>query len=271
MRLGPIVVKPKAAFCSLPMPYHSEEGFSPVDSVKAITTLMDELWPGLQLIVGLKRRGENVRGWSWKRQLVTVSQSLNHKSFDDYTRAMRSRYRNKLIARRRKWEDVEISSHDGQNFDTKEYGLYIDLLKNVKYPTEVMSYDFFREMPVPHIFLKAQHQNIALAWALLIPFGKELYMLFCGINRKHRNQYDSYHNILCEVVKYGIEKGYNKIHYGQTAEVAKIEIGGVPEERYMLMRHTNPQINRLIAKTHIFGNRMNNPVQRVFNVQKIDK
>jgi hypothetical protein len=267
MRFGPIVVKPKTTFCSLPMPFHSEKGFRPEGCINKITILMDDLWPGFQLIVGMKSQSVNIPGWTWKRQLVTVSQSLNYESFEHYTKEMRSRYRNKLIVRRKKWKGIEISQHTGNDFDLNEYKLYYDLLKNVQYPTEVMSCEFFQEMPLPHLFIKAQRQDIVLAWALLIPFGKELYMLFCGINRKYRNQYDSYHNLLCEVVKFGIAGGYNKLYLGQTAEIAKIEIGGVPEERYMLMRHTNPLINSLIGKTPFFSNRINNPEQHLFRYQ----
>lgn len=267
VRLGHVVAKPKATYCSLPMPFHSEKGFRPVGCINKIAALMDGLWPGLQLIVGMKEKGENIKGWTWKRQLVTLTMLLKYTSLDQYIGEMRSKYRNKTVARRENWKDVTVFMHRGMEFTQSEYSLYCDLVRSVKYPTELMSIDYFRNITVPHIYLKATLGNTIIAWALLMPYEKEIYMLFCGINKKHQKHYDSYHNLLLEVVKYCIAEKYEKIHFGQTAEIAKQEIGAVLEERFMLIRHSNPMVNCIVAKTALFNNRAKVPKQHIFKAQ----
>jgi len=266
--LNRLVIYRQASFCGIPMPFGVEPGFAPAREVDKVAEIMNGAWPGFQIIHGLSEKGEEIPGWTWKRHLLAVDFPVNFKNFDEYLQKLRHNYRKLINRSMRKWGDISVKGQSHDAFDDAEYNLYLSVLGRQKYKTEALGIGFFRNIPVEHYFIKAYLGTRLVGWILLVPYGADLYTLFLGIDRELNNNYDTYFNIFLETIKYAIENGFSRIRFGQTAELTKLRLGGVPLERYMLVRHTNPVVNQIIKKTDIFNYRKHYPPQHIFKTSE---
>jgi predicted N-acyltransferase len=245
------------------MPFGIEAGFAPSDKVEAAVGLMDNAWPGFQIILGLPKRGPDIPGWSWKRHLPGVVFRCGYRDFGEYLAGLRHNYRKLVNRSLRKWNGIRVSLSDGSDFGEVEYRQYLSVLGRQRFRTEALDKGFFVGIPVDHVYIKAYSGPSLISWILLVPFGSELYALFLGVDRTHNEEHHSYFNIFLETIKYAIGRGYRVIHFGQTAEFAKMRLGGEPVERYILVRHTNRAINAVIRSTDIFNYRIHQPDMHV--------
>jgi hypothetical protein len=74
-----------------------------------------------------------------------------------------------------------------------------------------------------------------------------MYYLFGGLDYSQRDRYQSYHNNLLGILGLAFENGCEAVDYGQTAETAKIRLGGKTEERLMFMYLQKP-VGRVMLK-----------------------
>ena len=268
--LGPMRLSCPATVCGVPMIYGSEIGFTQMSSIHDICGIMNSAWPGFQIIGGLRQRGEDVAGWCWKRSLLTIDHIIGWNDFSSYWNDLTTGYRWRLRATLKKWENVKIRIEDNKSFTSDDYELYRTLVSGLHYKSETLPIEFFTLLPIPHFYLKAFYQDKVIGWILLIPENDVLHQLYIGYNRKSNHEHDIYINLLLEAIRFAIDKKYKRLKMGQTAELVKMRLGGVPEERYMLIRHTSPTVNWVINNTNIFTYRKHYPKMQVFKSRKYD-
>jgi hypothetical protein len=263
-RLGPACFGAPVSVCGVPMVYGSQAGFAPLKNVQESAQVMDNAWPGFQIIAGLEDRTEGIPGWSCKRYLITVDFNVRWKDFGGYVESMRSDYRKQVVGSLRKWQGVKKEITQGCGFNNDDYRMFLDMYKTAKDQSKPLGIDFFRNTPVEHQYIKSSYEDKNLGWCLLLPEGGTLHLLYLGYEITLNNRFDVYINLLLESIRYAIENGYKKLRMGQTAELIKMRLGGVPAERYILVRHTNPLVNQIIKRTDIFNFRKHYPPLRVF-------
>ena len=77
--------------------------------------------------------------------------------------------------------------------------------------------------------------------------GEEIFE-FVGVDYRYTGTFDTYHRILLEIVRYGIENGFKTIDFGQTADESKLKLGSEYTMLYAYLHHSNRFINRLNKK-----------------------
>ena len=82
----------------------------------------------------------------------------------------------------------------------------------------------------------------------MVENGDELIFEFVGVDYKYNNDYDTYHRILLEIVRYGIENGFKTMDFGQTADESKLKLGCEYTMLYAYLHHSNKLINSLNKK-----------------------
>ena len=267
-RLGPLCLSSPVTVCGIPMIYGSQAGFAPEESIsRAAEALNEGGWPGFQWIVGLKYRRGEITGWSWKRFLITVDFHVKWDDFGQYLASMRSDYRKQIVASLKKQESITFIKHKGDGFTDSDYKLFIDIHRKANDKSIPLSKEFFKQFPENHYYVKALWNNSVLGWALLVPDGDEIYLLYIGYDVSQNKKYDVYINLLLESIRFAIDNKFNCLKMGQTSELTKMRLGGMPSERYFLVRHTNHFINRVIKKTDIFNFRKHYPLLHVFKSQ----
>ena len=168
-------------------------------------------------------------------------------SFDEYLTALRSPYRRRLLQAMERWQNVVIDElADNRVFDQELYQLYLDVYNNSKYKLECLDIEFFRSFPSR--ILRFSVQGRAIAFIQLMDNGDELFFLFGGFIKEENRIYDTYLNILLEIIRQGIQGGYRSIDMGQTAEMSKTKLGCRMSRRWMYIRHRNHLINLILKK-----------------------
>jgi len=260
--LGPVTIYRPATICSLPMPFSTDPGFSDLGRLKEVADIMSNFWGGFQLITGLGKKGNDIRGWSWRRHFPTVDLDIQWNSFGEYHESFRSDYKSRITETLKRGQGLKPCLIPPDRFGEKTYDLYVAVAR--RYHSIILSRDYFVKFPVKNYILGLETDGTVLAWAFLVPKGRYLYFLFGGFNDKFNETYNIYNNLLLAIVRFSIESKYEKINLGQTAELSKMRIGGYLVDRYQLVRHTDPIINQILQKTDIFEYRKHYPKPNLF-------
>lgn len=169
-------------------------------------------------------------------------------SFDEYMASLRTGYRRRynIALDKSKKLKFHILEDNKLEFTDDMYNLYLDVYNNASYKLGKVSIDFFRQDFF--VILALDDKEGTQGFAHLHENDEELIFEFVGFNRKNILKYDTYIRLLVEIVRYGIEKGFKSIDFGQTADDAKLKLGCKYENLYALINHSNPMINFLCKK-----------------------
>lgn len=167
---------------------------------------------------------------------------LRWKSFDDYCNALRSDYRNRLKKVFRRSAPLTIRFIDNKSqFDEAYYRMYLNVLNNSRTKIETLSREYFRGEAFK--IFAAELEGTPVGFVQLLENGGELIFEFVGLDYDYNAQYQVYHRMLYEIVRYGIDNGFDSIDFGQTADDTKLKLGCTYEYLYAWLRHSNPVIN----------------------------
>lgn len=193
---------------------------------------------GLYLILNSKDEWKLARGNTLSNYKIKIRWS----KLDDYVDSMRSHYRYRLKKAIKKFTHVKMEVlEDNSLFDKDLYGLYEEVYNRSNEKLEKLSIDFFRSFPSK--IIKFTVNKEAIAFVQLVEHNQELTFLFGGFKHQLNATYDLYINMLLEIIRYGIEKGFQSIDLGQTAEETKSKLGAEKHPRYMYLHHSNFLIN----------------------------
>jgi hypothetical protein len=180
--------------------------------------------------------------------LPTCELSINWTSLNDYLQAMRSHYRYRLNKGLKIWQSVLTEYLPLQKFDHQMYTLYEQVYEQSNAKLEKLSPEFFSQLPLPGKLIKASFQSRLLGFAIVIENRSELIFLFTGFDYRFQQEFDTYLNLLLEIVNYGVEKGFKTIDLGQTTEETKMRLGACLKYKSMYLSHSNPVLHTLSHK-----------------------
>jgi hypothetical protein len=168
--------------------------------------------------------------------------------FNLYLNKMRHPYRRRVIQAMKYFEDVIKTTELCSSFTDEHYTLYLNIMKKSKTQLEVLSKDFFKNLPENFTLTSYYNKKKELIiWHITCEYKDVYSFLFGGINYEKRDEYHAYYNNLIGIIKEGIVKGYKTINLGQTAEVPKMRLGGERILKKMFIYHRNSLV-RFILK-----------------------
>ncbi len=168
------------------------------------------------------------------------------KNFDEYLSSLRSQYRRRINIALNKGEKLKIKKIKNENFTDEIHNLYLNVLKNSKYPLETLDKGFFQNFESEiYVFYK---ENKPVAFIQLKEINETLNFIFGGMDYKYRDEYDLYYNMLLLILKTGIERQCKIINFGQTAEQSKMRIGCKLQSKYMHIYSSNKIIDYILIK-----------------------
>ena len=186
-------------------------------------------------------------------------------SFDDYMKSLRSNYRRRYKKAFEMSKELTLELLEDNNLFTEEmYDCYLQVVHKSNMVIEVLPIEFFRGKYFKIYVLR--NEKKVVGFYQLIENGTELIFEFVGVDYKYNDIYDTYHRMLLEIMKYGINNGFKTIDYGQTADEAKLKLGCKYEMLYAYLHHSNKFINliyRLLVNIITFK-----PLEEKFNVFK---
>ena len=168
-------------------------------------------------------------------------------SFDDYMNSLRSNYRYRYTKCFKKSAPLTLEYlENNEDFTDEMYECYLQVYNKSRMHVEKLPIEFFRGKYFK-IFVLRNEEKI-VGFGQMLPNGTELVFEFVGVDYELNNTYDTYHRILLEIVKYGIENKFETIDFGQTADESKLKLGSKYTMLYAYMHHSNKMLNSVYKK-----------------------
>jgi hypothetical protein len=201
---------------------------------------------GLTIILSLPE-GITVKDFANDTYLPTCCMDIKWRSFEDYIASLRGNYRyryNKALKLGKPLQKRLLT--DPSEFTPEMYRLYEQVFQNSKYKLEKLNFEFFKNTLSKTIVFEAD--GVAKSFVQLIESGKQLIFEFGGLDYADNHKYDLYINLLLEIVRYACENGFERIDFGQTAEDAKLKLGGYLENKNLWLWHSNKWLRWIFQK-----------------------
>jgi len=178
--------------------------------------------------------------------LPTLVASIPDQSFLNYLHRMRHPYRRRIKKSVCLFDVVKTKLESCSAFTESHYALYKAIMDRTSTKLEVLSIQFFQNLPPAFKLTSHYFDDTLIAWQITVRDGTILYFLFGGLNYDFRDRFNSYFNNIISIVNIAISNGSNVIDFGQTAELSKMRLGAIPEARKMFFFHKNLIIRALL-------------------------
>jgi len=190
----------------------------------------------------------NLEGFARGRTSWQLRMELIWPDFKSYIGAMRSNYRHRYNKAIKKGSDLKFRFlSDNSEFSDKHYKLYENVYNSSRLCLEKLNQSYFQS-DIGRIML-AEADGQAVGFVQLIDNRPELIFAFVGLDYTFNHKYDTYINLLLELIRYALDNKYTRLEFGQTAEDAKLKLGGEYNPICFLMRHSNPLVNCFVPFT----------------------
>ena len=185
------------------------------------------------------------RGVAVGRTFPDVVLANRFRGWDDYLSSLRSAYRRRLREIEVDSLRYDITTAPCSGFTDDEHRLYLNVLERSACRLERLSADFFRSLPGAFRLTRFTRDGALCGWVITVLDGGR-YCFFLGGQGDSPRSESLYHVKLATILKQGIGLGAREIDFGQTAETPKMRLGGLPREKIMLGRHSNPLFHALL-------------------------
>lgn len=177
------------------------------------------------------------------------------KSDDDYIAALSKKYRDQYKRAHKKLDGIEkrkMTLNDIEKYNATINVLYNNVAKNAPFNTFFLAENHFYELKkqLGHNFLFYGYflDDKLIGFNTLIKNGDTIDTYFLGYDDEHQREMMVYLNMLYDMIKYSIKKGYKEIVFARTALEIKSSVGAKPYDMVGFMQHSNPLINKFVGK-----------------------
>ena len=178
--------------------------------------------------------------------LPTLIASVPDQSFVNYLQRMRHPYRRRVKKSIALFNTVKTKIEPCSAFTEHHYALYRAIMERTSTKLEILSIPFFQNLPPAFKLTSHYFDTKLIAWQITVKDDTILYFLFGGLNYDYRDRFNSYFNNIISIVDIAVRNGANVIDFGQTAELSKMRLGAIRENRKMFFFHKNVVIRTLL-------------------------
>jgi predicted N-acyltransferase len=191
-------------------------------------------------------------GFAGIPMLPSAVVDLRFSSFEDYLSSMRSQYRRRARQTLRRSEELHVEHlHSFAEFAeelARLWRLIYDRASEIR--REILTAEFFRAAAAVEqlsvLLLRRRDGSIA-SFALLLDDAPMLSFLQCGFAAEDARDQGAYFRLLYELIRLGIEGGYEQLDLGVTTLTAKLDVGAVPVPLFAWLRHRSPVVQRVMV------------------------
>ncbi|MQP25521.1 GNAT family N-acetyltransferase [Flavobacterium sp. LMO8] len=177
------------------------------------------------------------------------------KSEEDYIAALSKKYRDQFKRARKKNDGIivkNLSFEEVIQHENTIYDLYHYVAKNAPFNTFFLVKNHFSTLKGQcgnrfQIFGYFLNEKLVGFHTLLLN-DETLETYFLGYDETIQKENMLYLNMLYNMTKYGIEKGFKKIIFGRTALEIKSSVGASPVQMSGFIYHNNKLVNKFIGK-----------------------
>ena len=199
---------------------------------------------GLVLFLNLENKPKNTKLASGKT-LPTIILKNDFDSWNDYKSKLRANYRRRINQIQTN-NNVILKTVACSSFSEQMYEMYLQVFNKSKEKLEKLSFNFFANLPPEFQLTISEKNGLMLGWNITIKHKNFLYFFLGGIDYKFNKENNTYLQLLTNIIRQGIDQKVEYIDLGQTAEIPKMRMGGLLEERFMEGKHSNKFFNKLL-------------------------
>lgn len=197
--------------------------------------------------------GEELRRRNFARIpiLPTAVVHLGYGSFEEYLGAMRAQYRRRAQQALKRSASLcieHVRDFAGESEDlARLWRANYERAREVR--REILPPAYFRAtagLPETSALLARREDNSLAAFALLFEDHPWLSFMQCGFEQTAGRGEGAYFRLLYEIVRAGIEGGFEQLDLGLTTLGPKLDIGAVPVPLHAWLKHRNPIFQRFI-------------------------
>ena len=178
--------------------------------------------------------------------LPTITLQNGFKCWDDYLDSLRSDYRRRFSRISAAFSGVRTVAGDCSLYSEDMQLLYLEVLAHTKGKLETLSSAFFRNLPQAFRLTAYYEQERLLGWYISTAYQDRFYFFLGGFDYQANPKYQTYFNLLYELLREGLEDRCAVLDFGQTAEVPKLRLGAKISPKWMLGYHSNFLIRKLL-------------------------
>ncbi|MFB6343283.1 GNAT family N-acetyltransferase [Saccharicrinis sp. FJH62] len=164
----------------------------------------------------------------------------------DYKASLRSGYRRRLVKINQENGDVQFKKLKCPEFNSGMYQQYLNVYNRSHGKLEKLNHDFFKNLPSEFNLTVCMKEGKIIGWNIGLEDNDVYYFFLGGIDYTQNKISNTYLRLLSGIVKDGIENKARLIDLGQTAETAKMRMGGKIKPLYMEAHHSTRFINYLL-------------------------
>jgi predicted N-acyltransferase len=182
---------------------------------------------------------------------ATAVVNLPYDSFEEYLASMRAQYRRRAQQALKRSSELTVEHLDDFSAVAGELARLWRLVyeRATEIKREVLTVDYFRllaRVEGSSVLLTRRPDGSIAAFALLLDDQPWLSFLQCGFEHPAGRREGAYFRLLYEIVRFGIERGYEQVDLGITTLEPKLDVGGIPVPLFAWVRHRNPVIQRVL-------------------------
>jgi hypothetical protein len=215
------------------------------DYIRQLVGFINTREKGLFLVLNMEP-GLKIEKMTCGKTLPTIIISNHFYSWENYLSSLRAPYRRRIRQFSVPFSGIFRKKMLCAGFDEEMYGQYLAVLKRSKGKLETLTLEFFRNLPSCFSLSAFYNGAKLIGWYITTNHPEKFYFFLGGIDYQMNKQYHTYFNILLAVLKDGIASKASVIDLGQTAEIPKVRLGGIPAEKTMLVYHSNRIIRILL-------------------------
>jgi predicted N-acyltransferase len=175
-------------------------------------------------------------------------------SFQDYTDAMKSKYRVRLNKARKEISTFErkvFSASEIQQHKTEIFSLYKNVSNQANFNTFLLHEDYFesiqRALGEQMTFTAYLKDNIIMGFQTTIINQDVLHAHFLGYDKEVNKDCQLYLNMLYDITEQAIQKKKTCIDFSRTAIEIKSSVGAVDVPLFLYIKHVHPVWNKAVS------------------------
>jgi predicted N-acyltransferase len=181
------------------------------------------------------------------------------RTFDDYMNALSSKYRvraKKVFALCDENHVVqkELNLDEIVQHEDRLHALYHKVMANADFKLAELDKRFFsaqkKSLPDNYRVFAYFKDEQMIGFISLFSFGKRMEVHYTGMDAEICKPIHLYQHMMYDMIKQGIEKRKERLHFGRTAPEIKSTIGATPSAMYGYLKHVNPLFNFFVAKPY---------------------
>ncbi|MDA3862572.1 MAG: hypothetical protein PF689_01745 [Deltaproteobacteria bacterium] len=174
--------------------------------------------------------------------------SKKFKDFNAYKNSLRSNYRRRLQQLQSSFGGIRRKESSCKVFGSEHYNQYLQVYNRSDAKLEQLSLQFFSNLGASFRLVSFYQEEQLLGWHIYLAWQDELNFFLGGLDYQFNHKYNTYFNLINDLLQVHAGLSTSRLILGQTAEEPKLRAGSQIIPKYMTLYHRSKLIRFVAGK-----------------------